>query len=107
MLIWILIAVSAALFQCWRTAMQQKLRGLLSVNGAGFVRYLYGMPTALVLLVVGLWITGAPLPRANPAFLVYSALGGIGQILAANLLIMFFGYTSVRTIATRKVAVMT
>ena len=26
--IWIPIAVSAALFQCWRTAMQQKLRGL-------------------------------------------------------------------------------
>ena len=31
--------------------MQQKLRHLLSVNGAGFVRYLYGAPTALVLLV--------------------------------------------------------
>jgi drug/metabolite transporter (DMT)-like permease len=90
--IWIPISVSAALFQCWRTAMQQKLRGLLSVNGAGFVRYLYGMPTALVLLIVGLSITGAPLPNANAAFLAYSALGGIGQILATNLLIMSFGY---------------
>ena len=37
--LWIPITVSAALFQCWRTAMQQKLRNLLSVNGAGFVRY--------------------------------------------------------------------
>jgi drug/metabolite transporter (DMT)-like permease len=90
--IWIPISVSAALFQCWRTAMQQKLRGLLSVNGAGFVRYLYGMPTALVLLIVGLSITGAPLPNANAAFLAYSAMGGIGQILATNLLIMSFGY---------------
>jgi drug/metabolite transporter (DMT)-like permease len=90
--IWIPISVSAALFQCWRTAMQQKLRGLLSVNGAGFVRYLYGMPTALVLLIVGLSITGAPLPKANAAFLAYSAMGGIGQILATNLLIMSFGY---------------
>ena len=50
--IWIAIAVSAALFQSWRTAMQQKLRGVLSVNGAGFVRYLYGMPTALVIASV-------------------------------------------------------
>jgi hypothetical protein len=48
--IWIPIAVSAALFQCWRTAMQQKLRGLLSVNGAGFVRDLYGMSTAIAII---------------------------------------------------------
>ena len=90
--IWIPISVAAALFQCWRTAMQQKLRGLLSVNGTGFVRYLYGMPTALVLLLIGLYVTGAPLPKPNVLFLVYSALGGIGQILATNLLIMSFGY---------------
>ena len=90
--IWIAISVTAALFQCWRTALQQKLRGLLSVNGAGFVRYLYGMPVALVLLLVALTVTGAPLPAVNPAFLGYSALGGIGQILATNLLIMSFGY---------------
>ena len=42
--LWIPITVAAALFQCWRTAMQQKLRHLLSVNGAGFVRFLYGAP---------------------------------------------------------------
>lgn len=90
--IWIPIAVSAALFQCWRTAMQQKLRGLLSVNGAGFVRYLYGMPTALVILLIGLWVTGAPLPHINGPFLLFSACGGLGQILATNLLIMSFGY---------------
>ena len=57
--LWIPITVSAALFQCWRTAMQQKLRHLLSVNGAGFVRYLYGAPTALVLLVVALVVIDA------------------------------------------------
>jgi drug/metabolite transporter (DMT)-like permease len=90
--LWIPISVSAALFQCWRTAMQQKLRGVLSVNGAGFVRYLYGMPTALVLLVVALYVTGASVPATTRDFLIYSALGGIGQILATNLLIMSFGY---------------
>ncbi len=90
--IWIPIAVSAALFQCWRTAMQQKLRSLLSVNGAGFVRYLYGMPTASIIFIVAMAVTGAPMPTANGHFLVYSALGGIAQILATNLLIMSFGY---------------
>ena len=57
--VWIPVTVSAALFQCWRTAMQQKLRHLLSVNGAGFVRFLYGAPTALVLFVGALIVTGA------------------------------------------------
>jgi drug/metabolite transporter (DMT)-like permease len=90
--IWIPIAVTAALLQCWRTAMQQKLRNLLSVNGAGFVRYLYGMPTALVLLLIGLEVTGVEVPALNTHFVLFCVLGGIGQILATNLLIMSFGY---------------
>ena len=90
--LWIPITVSAALFQCWRTAMQQKLRHLLSVNGAGFVRYLYGAPTALVLLIGALVITGVPLPTPNLRFVIYCIAGGLTQILATNLLIMAFGY---------------
>ncbi len=90
--LWIPITVAAALFQCWRTAMQQKLRHLLSVNGAGFVRYLYGAPTALVLLIGALLITGLPLPAPNLPFLLHCIAGGLMQILATNLLIMAFGY---------------
>src|ERR1700675_865242 len=90
--VWIPIAVAAALLQCWRTAMQQKLRHLLSVNGAGFVRYLYGAPTALVLLIGALIATGAPLPTPTLSFLFDCAAGGLMQILATNLLILAFGY---------------
>lgn len=90
--IWIPITVAAALFQCWRTAMQQKLRGLLSVNGAGFVRFLYGAPTALVLFVAALTFTGLPVPAPNGLFLFHCAAGGLLQILATNLLILSFGY---------------
>ena len=72
--------------------MQQKLRGVLSVNGAGFVRYLYGMPTALVLLLIAVSVTGDAVPAINPLFLLYCALGGVCQIVATNLLIMSFGY---------------
>lgn len=92
MALWIPITVSAALFQCWRTAMQQKLRNLLSVNGAGFVRYLYGAPTAFVLLVGALVVTGVPLPAPNLLFLFHCIGGGLTQILATNLLIMAFGF---------------
>ena len=45
--LWIPITLTAALCQTWRTALQQRLRGLLSVNGAGFVRYLYALPTGV------------------------------------------------------------
>jgi drug/metabolite transporter (DMT)-like permease len=90
--VWIPVTLAAALFQCWRTAMQQKLRHILSVNGAGFVRYLYGAPTALVLLTAALWITGAKLPAPSGWTLLWATAGGLTQILATNLLIMAFGF---------------
>lgn len=90
--LWIPIAAAAALFQCWRTAMQQKLRGRLSVNGAGFVRFLYGAPAALVFLLAALAASGARLPTVNLAMLVFAAAGGLCQIVATNLLIMAFGF---------------
>ena len=48
--LWVAATVLAALFQTWRTAMQQKLRGQLSVNAAAVVRYLYGVPVGLLLI---------------------------------------------------------
>lgn len=92
MALWIPAALCAALFQTWRTALQQKLRHLLSINGAGFVRFLYGAPTALVLLGLCLAVTGLPLPAPNPAFVLLCAIGGLAQIVGTNLLIMAFGY---------------
>jgi drug/metabolite transporter (DMT)-like permease len=90
--LWIPITIGAALAQCWRTAMQQKLRALLSVNAAGLVRYLYGVPTAFTILLITLYVTGLPLPQWNGMFLLWCAISGLGQILGTNLLIMAFGY---------------
>lgn len=91
--LWIAVTLAAALFQTWRTALQQKLRGQLSVNGAGVVRYLYGVPVGVSLLLAYAALTGelGRLPPANAPFLAYAALGGLMQILGTNLLIMSFG----------------
>jgi drug/metabolite transporter (DMT)-like permease len=89
---WIGFTVTAALFQCWRTAMQQRLRGELSVNAAGVVRYLYGVPVGLALLLAYAAATGAAFPPLTPWVLTLSALAGFGQIIGTNLLIMAFGY---------------
>ncbi|MCI0754356.1 DMT family transporter [Teichococcus vastitatis] len=90
--LWIAVTLAAALFQTWRTAMQQKLRGQLSVNGAGVVRYLYGVPFGLLLLGTYAAATGQwALPGAGLLFLAFCIAGGLAQILGTNLLIMAFG----------------
>jgi len=72
--LWIPITIAAALFQNIRTTMQQKIRGVLSVDGANFVRYLYGAPLALAAL----------------AFLVLVTIAGVAQIVATSLMIHAF-----------------
>ena len=89
---WVAASAAAALFQCWRTALQQRLRGELSVNAAGVVRYLYGVPVGLVLLLGYGAATGAGLPHLTAWALLLCALGGFAQILGTNLLIMAFGH---------------
>lgn len=90
--LWIPITICAAFFQAWRTAMQAKLRGILSVNGAGFTRFLYGVPAACVFLFGGVLVGGAVLPTPSAAMALYCAGGGFTQVLATNLLIMAFGF---------------
>lgn len=89
--VWIPITLSAALFQTWRTAMQQRLRNLLSVNAAGFVRYLYAIPTGLMLLAVAVFLEGVP-PPPTPWFFLNCITGGLLQIIGTTLLIMAFGF---------------
>ncbi len=90
--LWLPATLVAALFQCWRTAMQQRLRGRLSVNGAGVVRYLYGVPVAGLYLGGYLAMTGGEVPPFSWQFLALTLGGGVAQIIATNLLIMAFGF---------------
>jgi len=90
--LWLPVTLAAALFQTWRTAMQQKLRGQLSVNAAAVERYLYGVPVGAALLLLYLLLFGGALPALNGNFLLLCAAGGLGQILGTNLLIMAFGH---------------
>jgi drug/metabolite transporter (DMT)-like permease len=92
MQLWLAATLSAALFQCWRTAKQQKLRDQLSINGAGVVRYLYGVPVAALYLACWLAATGEGIPALSWAFLANTIGGGVAQIVATNLLIMSFGF---------------
>ena len=88
--LWIIITVAAALFQNIRTTMQQKIRHVLSVDGANFIRYLYGAPLALGMLAFLVWGTGRPLPALPLAFLAKVTIAGLAQIIATSLMIHAF-----------------
>jgi drug/metabolite transporter (DMT)-like permease len=89
---WIAFTLSAALFQTWRTALQQRLRGQLSVNAAAVVRYLYGVPVGIALVLAYLAVFGGEVHAPGAIVLLLCAAGGLTQILGTNLLIMAFGY---------------
>lgn len=90
--IWLPASLLAGLFQAWRTALQQRLRSDLSVDGAGLVRYVYGLPVAIVLALAWLGVRGVAWPRLDPAYVGWAAAAGLAQIVATSLLIRAFGY---------------
>jgi drug/metabolite transporter (DMT)-like permease len=90
--IWLPATVMAGATQAWRTAIQRRVGQSLSINGAGLVRYLYGMPFALLLLGGYSLIVPAPFPAPGPLFLPFCVAGGLAQIIATNLLIMAFSH---------------
>ncbi len=85
---WIAVTIAAACFQTARTAMQQRLRALLSVSGAGFVRYLYGAPIAILAVVAVGSIDGLPVPPVR--FWPIIAVGGLAQIVGTIFMIRAF-----------------
>ncbi|UYN97703.1 MAG: EamA family transporter [Enhydrobacter sp.] len=88
--LWIPITIAAALCQNIRTTMQQKIRGVLSVDGANFVRYLYGAPLALGMLAFLVFGTGREVPTIGWSFLGLVTIAGVAQIVATSLMIHSF-----------------
>jgi drug/metabolite transporter (DMT)-like permease len=89
---WIPITIAAAFLQNLRSALQRHLKGRLGTTGATYVRFAFGVPFA-ILYVVGLErLGGLPWPEPNPAFVLYTALGGLAQILGTAALIAAFSY---------------
>ncbi|MEO5586267.1 MAG: DMT family transporter [Novosphingobium sp.] len=90
--IWLIATLCAAVFNSWRTAVQQSVRAQLSVNGAGLVRYFYGLPVAIALLAGWCLFTGEALPAFDWPLLGWALAGGFAQILGTNLLLLAFSY---------------
>jgi drug/metabolite transporter (DMT)-like permease len=87
---WIPITLAAATFQVLRTSRQHQLRSVLSVNGAGFVRYAYGFPLALIVAVITFGVVGATIPEIPGRFWPIITGAGIVQILGTVALLRAF-----------------
>jgi drug/metabolite transporter (DMT)-like permease len=85
--LWIPITLAAALAQTLRNAAQRHLTKSLGTLGATLVRFLYGLPFALLWLAAVYLIGGSPLPQPNAAFAGWILLGAIAQITATALLL--------------------
>ncbi|MEM1160908.1 MAG: DMT family transporter [Pseudomonadota bacterium] len=89
-LLWIPIALAAALFQAVRTAAQKALNAHLSTWMVTYVRSLFGLPVMLVYLAVVITLEGRIWPETSIAFFAYCAGTGFVQIMATYLLIRLF-----------------
>ena len=85
--LWVPITVGAAGAQTLRNAAQRSLTGSLGTLGATLVRFLYGLPFAVLWLatVRNLWEFSLPTPTA--AFAGWVLAGAVAQIAATGLLL--------------------
>ncbi len=85
--VWIPITVWAALAQTFRNAAQRHLTKDLGTYGATLVRFVYGLPFAVLWLAVLDDLLGLEIPAPNWRFLAWTLAGAFGQIVATALLL--------------------
>lgn len=86
--LWIPLTVGAALAQTLRNATQRHLTAAVGTLGATLVRFLYGLPFALLWLLVVALILKSALPLPGLAFFAWVFAGGMAQIGATALLLL-------------------
>ncbi|HEY8519702.1 MAG TPA: DMT family transporter [Gammaproteobacteria bacterium] len=102
-MLWIAATLIAAAAQTARNAMQSSLTASLGTLGAAQVRFLYGLPFALLFLVLAAALADAPVPAPTASFVAYTGAGALAQIAGTVLLLaaMHAGSFSVATAFTK------
>jgi drug/metabolite transporter (DMT)-like permease len=94
---WIPITVGAAASQAVRSALQRQLKGQLSINGASFTRFLFGLPLAAAYLSLLVGGDTDRLPATHGTFWFWVIAAALSQIVATSLQILV---TTSRNFAT-------
>jgi drug/metabolite transporter (DMT)-like permease len=85
--LWIPITIWAAFAQTIRNAAQKSLTASLGALGATLVRFLYGLPFALLWLIGAKALGNFAWPAFNPGFGYWVTVGAVSQIVATALLL--------------------
>ncbi len=85
--LWIVLTLIAAGAQTARNATQKSLTATLGTVGATYVRFLFGLPFAVLSLAGILLVTRADVPVPHWGFLGWVVLGGGAQIAATALML--------------------
>lgn len=80
--VWVPATLVASAAQVARNTMQRRLTERIGTVGATQVRFLYGLPFALLSLALVAAIGGERLPRPDTGFAGFLALGAVSQIAA-------------------------
>ncbi len=86
--LWIVFTLVAALSQTVRNVLQKSLSGPLGTAGATYVRFVYGLPFAILFLAGILLATGATLPLPDLPVLLWTAAGALTQVAATAMLLL-------------------
>lgn len=87
-MLWILTTLIAALAQTGRNAAQSGLTRQIGTLGATQVRFLFGLPFAVLALALAVPLTGEAVPLPGVASLGAVALGAVAQIGATALMLL-------------------
>ena len=85
--VWIPVTLLASSAQTLRNAMQRDLIGALGAVGAAQVRFLFGLPFAVMFLVGLLAATGLSAPRLSAVSLAWTGFGAASQVIATSLML--------------------
>ena len=85
--LWVLVTLMASSAQTLRNAMQRDLIGALGAVGAAQVRFLFGLPFAVLFLAGMLAATGLDAPPLKLANLLWTAFGAFSQVIATALML--------------------
>ncbi len=90
--LWIPITIAAAFLQNLRSALQRQLAQNLTATSATYVRFLFGLPVAIIYLWILLVTFDVEINAPPSEFYVYSFVGGIAQIIGTVLLVALFAH---------------
>lgn len=86
--LWVLAALIASAGQVARNAAQTGLTQTIGTLGATQVRFLFGLPFALMFLPLVMVVTGESLPALTLRSLAFVAVGAVAQIAATALMLV-------------------